>query len=139
MHRARAAIAARKYIVRIGKYSPFAIVALSTVSNIEAAASVILGRYADYNGDTIYYKPFSWFVGRLFEIDYTTVVLFLILSIGVEACVWNRLSVMFLAATVIQKDILINITIDERTFFAILIANIFAGIGLVYKGIVVKC
>lgn len=131
------AISARRGIIWIGKYAPFVIVAIVTLSNIEAVCSIILERYATFDGMTIYYKPISWWVGLRFELSIAWIVALFVLSLGVEACVWNRACIAFLAVVLWQKDFFLEHTIDETYFAVVLIANSTIGTLLVIKGIII--
>lgn len=90
------AMSARRGIIWIGKYAPFVIVAIVTLSNIEALYSLLIEQYAEYNGEIVYYKPISWFIGKYFELSVAWIVALFVLSFGVEACVWNRACIVFL-------------------------------------------
>ena len=60
-------MSARRGIILIGKYAPFIIVAIVTLSNTEALYSLLAEQYAEYNGEIVYYKPISWFIGDYFK------------------------------------------------------------------------
>lgn len=129
------ATTARRGIIWIGKYAPFFIVAIVTLSNAETLYSIIADRYSTFDGMTIYYKPISWWIGERFELDIAWVAALFVLSFGVEACVWNRACIMFLSLVLLQKDFFLKHTIDETFFAVVLIANSTIGTLLVIKGI----
>lgn len=126
---------ARRGIIWIGKYAPFFIVAIVTLSNIETLYSVIADRYSTFDGMTIYYKPISWWIGERFELDIAWIAALAVLSVGVEACIWNRACIAFLAVVLWQKDFFLEHTIDETYFAVVLIVNSTIGALLVIKGI----
>lgn len=128
-------MSARRGIIWIGKYAPFVIVAIVTLSNIEALYSLLTEQYAEYNGEIVYYKPISWFIGNYFKLSIAWVAALAVLSVGVEACFWNRACVAFLAVILWQKDFFLENTINETYFAAVLIANSTIGTLLVIKGI----
>ena len=128
-------MSARRGIIWIGKYAPFVIVAIVTLSNIEALYSLLTEQYAEYNGEIVYYKPISWFIGDYFKLSITWVAALAVLSVGVEACVWNRACIVFLSLVLLQKDFFIEHTIDETYFAVVLIANSTIGVLLVFKGL----
>ena len=128
-------MSARRGIIWIGKYAPFVIVAIVTLSNIEALYSLLAEQYAEYNGEIVYYKPISWFIGNYFKLSIAWVAALAVLSVGVEACVWNRACIAFLAVVLWQKDFFLEHTIDETFFATVLIANSTTGALLVIKGI----
>ena len=127
-------MSARRGIIWIGKYAPFVIVAIVTLSNIEALYSLLTEQYAEYNGEIVYYKPISWFIGDYFKLSIAWIFALFVLSIGVEACVWNRACIVFLLLVLLQKDFFIEHTIDETYFVVVLIANSTIGTLLVIKG-----
>ena len=110
-------ISARRGIIWIGKYAPFVIVFIVTLSNVETLYSVTTDRYAMFDGMIIYYKPISWWIGERFELSIAWIVSLFVLSFGVEACAW------------------LEHTIDETSFAVVLIANSTIGTLLVIKGI----
>lgn len=129
------ATSARRGIIWIGKYAPFFIVAIVTLSNAETLYSIIADRYSTFDGMTIYYKPISWWIGERFELDIAWIAALAVLSVGVEACVWNRACIAFLAVVLWQKDFFLEHTIYETYFAAVLIANSMIGVLLVFKGL----
>lgn len=128
-------MSARRGIIWIGKYAPFVIVAIVTLSNTEALYSLLTEQYAEYNGEIVYYKPISWFIGNYFKLSIAWVAALAVLSVGVEACFWNRACVAFLAVILWQKDFFLENTINETYFAAVLFANSTIGTLLVIKGI----
>lgn len=126
---------ARRSIIRIGKYAPFIIVAVVLFSNLEALYSLIFERYADYNGAIVYYKPISWFIGNYFKLSLAWIIVLFVLSIGVEACVWNRICIIYLAIVLWQKQYFLERSISETAFCVVLVINSIIGILLVYKGL----
>jgi hypothetical protein len=128
-------MSARRGIIWIGKYAPFVIVAIVTLSNIEALYSLFVEQYAEYNNEIVYYKPISWFIGNYFKLSIAWIAALAVLSVGVEACIWNRACIAFLAVVLWQKDFFIEHTINETSFAIVLITNSTTGIFLVYKGI----
>jgi len=128
-------MSARRGIIWIGKYAPFVIVAIVTLSNIEALYSLLTEQYAEYNGEIVYYKPISWFIGDYFKLSIAWIFALFVLSIGVEACVWNRACIVFLSLVLLQKDFFLEYTINEIYFTVVLIANSAIGTLLVIKGI----
>ena len=128
-------MSARRGIILIGKYAPFIIVAIVTLSNTEALYSLLAEQYAEYNGEIVYYKPISWFIGDYFKLSIAWIFALFVLSIGVEACVWNRACIAFLAIVLWQKDFFLEHTINETYFAVVLIVNSTIGTLLVIKGI----
>ena len=128
-------MSARRGIIWTGKYAPFVIVAIVTLSNTEALYSLLTEQYAEYNGEIVYYKPISWFIGNYFKLSIAWVAALAVLSVGVEACFWNRACVAFLAVILWQKDFFLENAINETYFAAVLIANSTIGTLLVIKGI----
>lgn len=131
-------ILARRGIIWIGKYAPFIIVAITIISNIEALYAMMFKVYVYYDESAIYYKPISWWIGNIFELDKAWLFALVVLSIGIEACIWNRISIVFLALLLWQKQYFMEHTISEMMFGVVLLLNIIVGILLVLKGIKIK-
>ena len=128
-------ISARRGIIWIGKYAPFFIVAIVSLSNAETLYSILAERYATFDGMVVYYKPISWWIGERFELSIAWIFALFVLSFGVEACVWNRACIVFLSLVLLQKDFFLEHTIDETCFAVVLIVNSTIGTLLVIKGI----
>lgn len=128
-------ISARRGIIWIGKYAPFIIVAITIISNIEALYAMMFKVYVYYDESAIYYKPISWWIGLRFELTIAWVAALAIMSVGVEACIWNRACIAFLAIMLWQKDYFLGHTIDETLFGVVLIINSATGVLLVFKGL----
>ena len=126
---------ARRCIIWIGKYAPFFIVVIVTLSNTETMYSILAERYATFDGMVVYYKPISWWIGERLELSIAWIVSLFVLSFGVEACVWNRACIVFLSLVLLQKDFFLEHTIDETYFAIVLIANSTIGVLLVFKGL----
>lgn len=129
------ATSARRGIIWIGKYAPFFIVAIVTLSNTETMYSMLAERYSTFDGMVVYYKPISWWIGERFELSVAWVAALAVLSVGVEACLWNRACIAFLAVVLWQKDFFLEHTINETFFAVVLIANSAIGTLLIIKGI----
>ena len=129
------ATSARRGIIWIGKYAPFFIVSIVVLSNTETLYSILAERYATFGGMVVYYKPISWWIGERFELSIAWIVALFVLSFGIEACVWNRACIAFLAVVLWQKDFFLEHTIDETYFAVVLIANSAIGTLLIIKGI----
>ena len=88
-------MSARRGIIWIGKYAPFVIVTIVTLSNIEALHSLLTEQYAEYNGEIVYYKPISWFIGNYFKLSIAWVAALAVLSVGgglyLESCLYSVL------------------------------------------------
>lgn len=83
----------------------------------------------------MYYKPISWFIGDYFKLSIAWIFALFVLSIGVEACVWNRACIVFLSLVLLQKDFFLEHTIDETYFAVVLIVNSTIGTLLIIKGL----
>lgn len=124
----------RVLLIRIAKILPFIICCIVAISYFETLLSVSFDKYAVFCDSLVPYKPVSWYITKIIEYDWTTVIVLIILSVAVETCVWNKLSILYLCANLYEKQYFT----DEMTVFAITIvclANIVVSAFLVYKGI----
>ena len=126
---------ARKCIIYIGKYTPFLVVALVTFANLETFYAWLFDRYIEIDSTTIYYKPISWWIGHYFELSSFWLVLFVVLSFGVEACVWNKICIVSLTISLAEKHYFAHHSINETHFICIVLINIIIGVILVHKGL----
>ena len=126
---------ARKYIIMLGKCSPFVFIASVVVSLSETLTSIIVGFYAEYNDSIVYYKPLSWFIGEYFSLDFSRLAMIAVISIGIRACVWNKLGIIYRMAVLCQREYFLYHTVSEESFTYVLVVNIIVGLFILYKGL----
>lgn len=126
---------ARRLLVNTGKSLPFAICAIVLISYTESLYAIITESYVDYGDYVSLRKPISEFIGGIFEYDWMTVVVLSILSISLETCIWNKISVLYLVAHLLFKNYIKNIEIDSVDVYAIAMTNITICWFLVAKGL----
>ena len=121
-------------MIRVAKILPFVFCFILILSYCECVASLCIGSFSNYEAYTIPYKPISWAIAGLAEYGWNTLAILAILSISVETCFWNKLSIAFLGLNLYEKDFFVNIELYDETAIVICIANIVVSSLLVYKG-----
>ena len=128
----------RVALIEIGKIMPFVICAIVVLSYCECLYSLITKDYVLYDDSIVLNKGISWFIGNYFEYNITTIVILLTISMAVETCYWNKLTILYLALQLFEKNYFITIELYEEHIYMIIIANIIASGFLVYKGMAIQ-
>ena len=125
----------RVILVNIGKMFPFVLCGIILVSYLETMFSLATSDFVEWSGYIIPNTPVSWFVGNYFEYDLITLLALLIMSIAVQTCFWNKLSLLYLFVQLKEKEYLSSIELYQEYIYAICIANILICGFFCYKGI----
>lgn len=125
----------RVILVNMGKMLPFVLCGIILVSYLETMFSLTTSDFVEWNGYIIPNTPISWFVGNYFEYDLVTLFALLIMSIAVQTCFWNKLSLLYLFLQLKEKEYLSSIEIYPEYIYAICLANILIAGYLTVKGI----
>ena len=125
----------RVILVNMGKMLPFVLCGIILVSYSETMFSLATSDFVEWNGYIIPNTPISWFVGNYFEYDLVTLFALLIMSIAVQTCFWNKLSLLYLFLQLKEKEYLSSIEIYPEYIYAICLANIIIAGYLTFKGI----
>lgn len=80
-------------------------------------------------------KPFAWFIGDWFVYGWQIVFIAILLSLATETCIWNKLSIAYLCANILERDYFITIELYEEYIYAIVLFNIAISGYLTWKGI----
>ena len=115
---------ARIALIKGGKVLPFFICAIVLISYTESIIAVATNDYNEYNDYVALNKPLSFFIGSIFEYDTLTVVVTLIISVAIDACIINRLAVLYLAIHLCFKSYIESIETTEIDVVAISAVNI---------------
>ena len=127
---------ARILLIQLAKSLPFILRIFVIVSYYETLYSIALNNfyYIESNKCLIPKKYLSWAIGNIFTYNVWTLLLALFLSICFETCLYNKLSIVYLASGLIQKQLLQSVEVTQVTAIAICIVNIALASYLVYKG-----
>ena len=98
------AIKARKHLIQIGKLLPFALCFVVMLGYIESAYATLSNNIVLYDCCFTIEKPISQLIGCYFEYDWMTIIVLTILAFATETCVWNKLSVLYLALHLLFKQ-----------------------------------
>ena len=125
----------RVILVNMGKMLPFVLCGIILVSYSETMFSLATSDFVEWSGYIIPNTPISWFVGNYFEYDLVTLFALLIMSIAVQTCFWNKLSLLYLFLQLKEKEYLSSIELYPEYIYTICIANILICGFFCYKGI----
>lgn len=124
----------RVLLIRIAKILPFIICGIVAISYIESIMSLCFNLYAYFGEYYVPYKPISWAISNVFEYEWTTIIVLSVLSIAVETCIWNKLSIVYLGANLCEKSYF-NFELDIWQIYVISILNLIISAYFTYKGI----
>lgn len=129
---------ARVMLIRVGKVLPFLMCLAVAISYAESSISTASGWLVVWNGSVIPFKPISWPIGRYIEYNAMFVVVLAIISISIEACIYNKMACIYLAVNLIEKHLFQCIIIDEFLIYPISALNVAVAIYIVAKGIFIN-
>lgn len=127
----------RVILVNMGKMLPFVLCGIILISYSETLFSLATSDFVEWSGYIIPNTPISWFVGNYFEYDLVTLFALLIMSIAVQTCFWNKLSLLYLFLQLKEKEYLSSIELYTEYIYAICIINIVLCVFFCYKGITI--
>lgn len=126
---------ARVFLIELGKMSPFIICFIVFISYAECLYALSIEDYVWYDNAIVLNKPISWMLGQYFEYNLTTVVILLVISVAVETCIWNKISILYLFAQLGEKEYFSTIELYPEQVAAIITINLLACGWLCWKGI----
>ena len=125
----------RVLLIRLGKISPFLITFLVFISYSESLVALMTDSLAEYDGEVVLYKPISWTIAKYFEYDLYMVILLLVLSIAIEACIFNKLAIAYLFLQLLEKAWLQNVELDMWAYYVIVVLNVLISLYLTWRGL----
>lgn len=126
---------ARKLLIQFGKQLPFVLCFLICCCYIEMLYSLATQNYLHFSDCTIINTPINFYIaGHIFEYDWLIVGVALVISFAIEACLWNRLSVLYAALQLWLKSYL-DFELEPTTIYIICTINIVITSFLCYKGV----
>lgn len=125
---------ARKALIIVGKCIPFVLCLIMLVAYVETLFACVLSRFCTYGGVVIPDTPLSFFIGRVFEIDYLFVAFVFLVSVAIESCKWGLLANFYMFFHLLEKSYF-DFEITIEAIYVITIANIMIGGYIIYKGL----
>lgn len=126
----------RVFLVRCAKMIPFVFCFVVCVSYSESSWSLMNEDFLMHGDSIVLNKPISFLIGNWFVYDWYTIATLTVLSISMETCFWNKLSIVYLAANIFERDYFITVELYPEYVYVICALNVFASGFLVYKGLV---
>lgn len=126
----------RVFLVRCAKILPFVFCFVVCISYFESSWALANEDFLMFGDSISLNKPISFLIGNWFVYDWYTIAILTVLSISMETCVWNKLSIVYLAANIFERDYFITVELYPEYVYAICALNVFASGFLVYKGLI---
>ena len=127
----------RVMLVNMGKMLPFVLCGIIFVSYLETLFSLATNDFVEWNGYVIPNNEIAWLMGKYFEYDLVTLLALLIMSIAVQTCFWNKLSLFYLFVQLEEKDFFLTIELYPEYIYAIIAVNLLCSGFFVFKGITI--
>lgn len=125
----------RILLIRLGKITPFLICFLVLISYCECLYALITNDFVATDDAIVLNKPVSWAIGEYFRYNVPTLFLLAVLSIAIRTCIWNKLSLLYLAIQLWEKDYFITTELYVEQIYIVVVVNISICAFFVYKGI----
>ena len=125
----------RVALINTGKMLPFLICVVVFVSYAESAFALATSDFLDTDDAIILNKPLSWLIADYFRYNIVTIIVLTILSYAINACKWNKLSLLYLATQLYEKEYFLTVELDAFVIYTICAINMIVCSYLIYKGI----
>lgn len=126
---------ARILLIELGKVLPFVVCGIVLISYIESLVALIREDFLIYEDSMVLNKPLSWMIAQWFEYNLVTIVIMSIISVAIETCVWNKITIAYLTLQLIGKNYSLMVELYLEDIYLIVITNILTSGLLTYKGI----
>ena len=126
----------RVFLVRCAKMIPFLFCFVVCVSYSESSWALVNEDFLMHGDSIVLNKPISFLIGDWFVYDWYTIATLTVLSISMETCVWNKLSIVYLAVNIFERDYFITVELYPEYVYVICVLNVLASGFLVYKGVI---
>lgn len=125
----------RALLIRTGRALPFVLCAIVAISYSEALYALLTEDFLYHDGVLVLNKPVSWFLGGLCEYNLQHLVILTIISIAVETCIWNKLTLVYLAVNLFEKWWFSFAEYEITIYTVVCVANIAVSLWLCRKGV----
>lgn len=125
---------ARRILIRIGKSLPFLFAFLVFVNYTENVYAITLGKYADFGGNLVYDTPLSYAIASYIEYDCALVILAGIISLAIEACIWNLLCGVYLLFNLLEKSFFLTHDFSPEVYLYVSVVNMLIAGFLCFQG-----
>ena len=128
-------IKTRYALIRMGKVLPFIVCFILLISYSECLYSLSIKDYIEFPSGVCLNKAVSWAIGEYFRYDLPTLVFFAIVSFAIRTCIWNKLSIAYLAVQLYEKSFFAAHEYNVSIYYIVTIVNIALCLFFCCKGI----
>lgn len=128
----------RRLLIKFGKILPFMLCFVVLIAYLESFIALCTDNFLLYEEYITLNTPISFWIASKFKYDVLTIFAATILSISVETCVWNKLSLCYLTLHYLSIQYIEKQELYPEYIYAICITNIIICGFFCYKG-VKKC
>lgn len=125
----------RKLLIELGKQLPFIVCGVVLISYTENLYSLLMSNFVIYDDYYVLYKPISWCIGYYFEYNMVSLMILLIVSFAIRTCIWNKLSIAYLAVQLYEKSFFAAHEYNVSIYYIVTIVNIALCLLFCCKGI----
>ena len=128
---------ARRLLINFGKMIPFVLCFIVLISYTESLYALCSDNVMLYGDSAVLYTPISFYIAKRFEYDWLTILATTILSISIETCYWNKLTLFYLFVQLWEKTYFSTIELYPEYIYAIIAVNLLCSGFFVFKGITI--
>lgn len=125
----------RRYLIIFGKVFPFFMCFVLLIVYVESLVALYSKDYLLLDNSITLNTRISFIIANIFEYDALTVFIAAILSIAIETCTWNRITLVYLTLHLLSRYCIESVELYTEYIYAISIANILICAFLLHKGL----
>lgn len=125
----------RRLLIRFGKILPFLLCFVVLIVYVESFVALYTQDFLSLGNYTTLNTPISFWIAKRFEYDMLTLFAATILSVSIQTCVWNKMSLVYLALHLVSCRYIEAQELYPEYIYLICIINIAICGVFCYKGI----
>lgn len=127
---------ARRTLIRFGKVCPFVICFIVLISDVENIIAITTQDIVVYADNPIYNTPISFAIARYAEYDILVVFIVGLISISIEACVYNTSAVLYIGLLLYRNHwFAVNEPCEDVTYMIVMCLSSAVLLYFIYKGL----
>lgn len=125
----------RLLLIRLGKSLHFIVCAIVLISYAESVLALLTDDFIEWNGYIIPNCRISTLIASYFEYDVSTIIILSIISLAIESCIWNRISILYLILQLVERHYIMTVELYPEQIAVIATINIVICAWLCWKGV----
>lgn len=126
---------ARRALIKCGKSLPFVLCFIVLISYFESLIALSTHDYLLYGDYMVLNTPLSFAIASFAQYDLLYIIVLVIVSFAIEACYYNRISLLFLLFNIYERAYFTNHVYENNIYYIVAIINALICAFFCYKGI----